>query len=501
MTDERFERDLIDALRGIAGQEAPMSLRYRLSDISDRPPIAHRLWFAGPLRVSVVAVVATAVLALAILVWPSPDVGPALSESPSPTTSQAASPTQGQSPSYEPGAEPVEPTPVPTPMPTTGPSGEWTGLAWSDPVTPPLTVHLEDLLPRGDGYVAVGRVDVGGGVSEAAFFVSEDGLNWTVEDQLDAGAGGFPQHLVALGDELLAFSEPNLDALGLPNAGEPLIWRSTDGTDWTPVDSSSWRSAWSGLWIGPMPASWDTTQHDPETGLVDVASGPGGLVAIGNSFAEEEMIPVVLHSTDGRTWDRIPLPPGSAGASLSSVVSRGRFVVVGAVAVGPDEATAVPAAWISGDGTTWSAARVPTDGVLPDGAGGEFGPLVAGRDGLLTCMGWREMSAGAHRFIVPWTSTDGSTWEVAMDRDASPACAWSAADGERIVALGPRPLPTGTDSPGVTMAWTSTDGVTWESLSLGSTLQDRLERFWVVPDGVIYAGVESFWFGTPSTSR
>jgi hypothetical protein len=55
--------------------------------------------------------------------------------------------------------------------------------------------------------------------------------------------------------------------------------------------------------------------------------------------------------------------------------------------------------------------------------------------------------------------------------------------------------------PGVTVASVSTDGVTWQSLELTSTLTDRLERFWVVPDGVIYAGVQSFWFGTAQVAE
>jgi hypothetical protein len=26
---------------------------------------------------------------------------------------------------------------------------------------------------------------------------------------------------------------------------------------------------------------------------------------------------------------------------------------------------------------------------------------------------------------------------------------------------------------------------------------DPLERWWVLPDGVLFAGAQSFWFGTP----
>ena len=31
-------------------------------------------------------------------------------------------------------------------------------------------------------------------------------------------------------------------------------------------------------------------------------------------------------------------------------------------------------------------------------------------------------------------------------------------------------------------------------------IEDMVEGMWVVPDGVIYAGVQSFWFGAAATS-
>jgi hypothetical protein len=44
----------------------------------------------------------------------------------------------------------------------------------------------------------------------------------------------------------------------------------------------------------------------------------------------------------------------------------------------------------------------------------------------------------------------------------------------------------------------SLDGVRWTELALSHAMTDPPERFWVVPDGVIYAGEASFWFGTPT---
>ena len=125
---------------------------------------------------------------------------------------------------------------------------------------------------------------------------------------------------------------------------KPLVWSSVDSTTWSLVDSPSWRQAWSGLVIGPMPAGWDELQHPIPTGLVDVASGPAGLVAIGNSYGDDGLVPVVLHSTDGREWSAVSLPADSVSPLLSAVVPYdGGFVLVGAVDAGPRVDSATPA--------------------------------------------------------------------------------------------------------------------------------------------------------------
>ena len=500
MSDERFERDLAGVLREIAGEEAPMSLRFRLSDITERAPMGRRLWFANPMRLSMVAAAAVAVLALAIIFLPGESIGPSPSESPSAGPTPSVEPTPSLEPSAGPTVQPTplptgDPTPLPTPVPTL--TGEWTGLVWSDPVTPSFTVHLYDLLPWGDGYVAVGVVPDQGSAS----FTSADGLHWTIEQR---DFPGVPRHLVALGDELLAFMpevlrpSPPGTIVGAPPT--TVIWRSTDGTTWAHVDSMSWEAAWHeaipAAVVGPYPEGWDQTQHDLPLGVVDVASGSNGLVAIGNSFGDGAMEPIILHSSDGMTWTSSVLPAGSESALLNSVVEHdGRFVITGATGVWTDPTTARPAAWYSDDGMSWTRASVDDGGIGP-GVGTEFGPLFAGTDGLLTCLGHREMAAGGWRYMLEWVSTDGTSWAPAADLDENPGCSWTAGDGTRIVSLGPRAHAAPYEWPGVTDAWTSVDGETWQELTVSSTLGDMLERFWVVPEGVIYAGEQSFWFGT-----
>jgi hypothetical protein len=473
-----------------------MSLRTRLSDITERAPIGRRLWFATPLRLSLAAA-ALAVLVLGIVLWPRQDVGPEPSASPGP--SSTVEPTPSLEPSVEPTTEPTEiPTvaPTPSPVPTAPPREVWTGLAWSDPVTPSFTVHLYDLLPWGDGYVAVGEAPGRG----AASFTSPDGVNWMIEQ---SDFPGTPRHLVALGDELLAFmpfvprTSPPGTIVGAPPTS--LIWRSTDGATWAVVDSLTWMGSWDeavAQSVSSSPDGWDDAQHDLTIGLVDVASGPHGLVAIGNAFGADAMTPILLHSTDGETWTSTQLPVGSDSALLNSVVEHdGRFIITGAIDVWADPATATAAAWYSDDGRSWVRATVDADQFSRED-GAEFGPLWAGDDGLLTCSGSREMAAGGWRFMTGWVSTDGTTWQYAMSPGPHPGCDWSAADGTRIVSLGPRDHASPMPWPGITAAWTSADGRQSQPVELASTLTDRLERFWVVPDGVIYAGAQSFWFGT-----
>ena len=458
--------------------------------------------FSAPMLVLTLAVVVMAVVAMAFIVFSGGGPGPVASDSPMPTATTGVTPT----PTLEPTPTPPAPTLSPEATPT--PIARWTGLTWSDPVTPSFVVHLNDLVAWGDGYVAVGQVVVDATRSEAAFLTSPDGLNWTVRYQVDPGVDRFPRHLVIVADEMLAFSHPNTDALGLPGASESLIWRSADGIAWSPVDSQSWRDAWSGLVIGPMPAGWDELQQPIETGLVDVASGPAGLVAIGNSFGDDGLVPVVLHSTQGRDWSPVSLPAEAVSPLLNAVVPYdGGFVLVGAVDAGPRGESATPAGWYSTDGVSWSSATVNVDPqlFLEGIAGiGEIGAVTAGSDGLVGWWGQRGMTAGGPRFMAAWTSSDGRTWEPRERNTARPVLShrYVAGDGVRMVALGPAPS-TATDPalwPGLSEASVSTDGVNWTSLSMPRELDDFVEGMWVVPDGVVYAGVESFWFGSPTVA-
>jgi hypothetical protein len=468
--------------------------------------------FSAPVGISIVAVVATAVMAVAFILLSGPGSGPGTAGSLEPT--QTAEVTPQVTPTST-----LEPTPTPTPVPTAAPISRWSGLTWSDPVTPPFVVHLRDLVPWDGGYVAVGEVDVAATRSYAAFLASPDGLNWTITEQHDPGIDRYPRHVLALHDELLAFSHRATtegSSIGAPSGTAydgPHIWSSTDGgSTWSLVESPSWKQAWNDARVGLPPEGWDELQHDFTTGLVDVASGPDGLVAVGNSFADDRLVPVLLHSTDGRSWSEVGPPADSPSALLNAVVTFGDgFVLVGAVDAGPRIDTATPAAWFSTDGITWTRATVNVDAAtFPDGAvgSGEMGGVTAGGGGLIGWFGQRAIAVGGPRFSAMWTSADGVTWDqrdlpqVPSDGGAALDYRFVGGDGKRIVALGPG-LSLASDPQqwrGLSEGWASTDGVDWTALNMSRVLDDWLERMWVVPDGVIYAGLESFWFGTPTVA-
>jgi hypothetical protein len=442
--------------------------------------------FTTSVRLAIIAVTVAAI-ALVLILLPRGEDTP-------PVAGGSASATAEASPSVTPTPT-AEPTPGLTPEPTPTPIARWTALTWSDPVTPSFTVHLNDLLPWDDGYVAVGSVEVDATRSEAAFLTSPDGLNWTITD------------------ELLAFSHRATTEgpiLGAPPGTYygPLIWSSTDGgSTWSLVESPSWEQAWTDARVGYLPEGWDNNQFDITSGFVDVASGPDGLVAIGNSVSDDGLIPVVRHSTDGQNWSQVSLPAGAVSPLLSGVVPYdGGFVLVGATDIGADASTATPAAWYSGDGTSWTPATMNVDETLSpeasEGIGFEMGAVAAGADGLVGWMGHSEITIGGPPFFGEWTSADGQTWQMRDANTYPPSYTGLVADdGVRMVAL-PNTFheDTGQWSP-IDTAWVSTDGVTWNELALSAAMADQPDGFWVVPDGVIYAGVQSFWFGAAQVAE
>jgi hypothetical protein len=448
--------------------------------ISERAPIGRHPWFPSPLRVAAGAVVVVAVVAMAVVLIPRGSVGPALTVRPSPTAVAGLS-SAGPTPTFEPSATPsnaptpaatVEPTataPVePTPIPTTR-LGAWTGLEWSAPFEPfPITLRagaaqdvaiaaIADVTAWHGGYVGVGSISHGSQCDEAAFFTSDDGVSWAVAQKASSG------------DQRISMMCPAFvvrTANGLVAMGEWRVWSSADGVHWTEIDSRSWRA----LWSSGLPQ------------LMGVASGPGGLVAIGTDPASHRSI--VAHSADGRVWQRVDPPASGTPIVYDLATYDGRYVLVGRDGQPDNDPTlnhpaiqpgiGRPAAWLSSDGVTWTAAQVEGSRVQ----GGGLGRVLVGSDGLFAIGNdtpsdyypYADYSQG--RSLTAWVSAGGTRWTIAgaLGTDLPPMGGLTASDGTHMVALGLRQSaawlgiedwveqdPT---------AWSSTDGSHWTALTV-----------------------------------
>ncbi len=237
-----------------------------------------------------------------------------------------------------------------------------------------------------------------------------------------------------------------------PSGGTAGAWRSADGLTWEPATASADLAV--GDWLpisGPGVGA----------GLVDVAWGPAGFVAVGYAFDPLESTTViggVWQSKDGRDWTRSELPMQTLARPTSVTWNGSRYVIVGVV-----EAKDAPraAVWLSSDGRSW---RRVTDGAafhighyIETGEyHGWGGPtdVTSGVDGIVyavghTCSG----TAGAYgpttadvvrgdtgvtcRPLV-WRSADGETWTRTAPDDAATASSFRslAASSGRVVAVG-----------------------------------------------------------------
>lgn len=458
MNDERFEHDLKSVLRDIAGGEAPMSLRNRVADLIDRAPVSRRLWFSPPMKLSLAAVAAVAVVAMAFLVVRPLVVGPTNSPTPEPSASASTSSAEPSS-SAQPTAT-LEPTPIPTPG-----VAAWTGLDWAVGTTAQGSWwNIKDVVPWRGGYVGVGTSRHGDHVAgtettSAAFFTSADGIQWRLvqegdpisEDIASQDQEWFPARLVPVGDTLLAVGD---NPFG-PTA--PRLWRTVNGSTWTLVDSSSWRDA--------------LTRNT----LISVAAGPTGVVVVAAEGSGDvpQGPPLIIHSSDGLTWDRLDLSTVFDKAYFRDVTAyAGGFVIVGRVGepyvrmASESQARGVPAAWTSSDGVTWLAAEVEGS----EAPGATLLTVVAGADGLFATgypaewTSWQSPRSG-------WASSDGRSWqlvgEMGTDLPLTIDLPLAAVYPTNVVGDGAHMVMFGRESCKTTelSAWTSLDGVTWTRLA------------------------------------
>jgi hypothetical protein len=450
-----------------------------------------RLRFSAPVGPVMAAVAVLALVVVGLFIIGPGAASPAATQSAGPSASASATLAE-PTPTAQPTA-----THAPTPTPTPGVAA-WTGLEWVAGTTAPGSWwEINDIVSRGQGYVGVGTARHGdhaaGTVTiSPAFFTSIDGLRWTLAQEGDpvveeiAGQDEewFPARVVRVGETLLAIGH---NPWG-PSA--PKLWRSEEGLTWTPLDSPTWREALA------------------SNELISVAAGPTGVVVVAAEGTTAGMnprgLPLILHSTDGVTWDRLVLSSVFDKAYFQDVTAyAGGFAIVGRVGEaevrGGPPPVGKPAAWTSVDGVTWVAAEVEGS-EAPDAS---LYIVAAGANGLFTT-GYRTEFTSWQAPRSAWASADGRSWQLRgeMGTDLPQAIDLPNAaeyptnvtgDGAHMVMFGRESCKT-TEL----VAWTSLDGVTWRQLAFSGA-----SIYLVLIPGPICNddGTEGAVVGTPTVSN
>ena len=225
--------------------------------------------------------------------------------------------------------------------------------------------------------------------------------------------------------------------------GLPAVWRRTGNGSWSLVTQNT-----AGI-------------TDRAAVLTKIHLSPRGWIAIGAPGGGSAPHPVVLVSTDGRSWQVVDGEPsfgGPGGYSYAIAAGRSEDVVVGKVVNGGHAAAAT---WWSTDLHNW----------VRDGTnGGLDGRLEPSQMNAATVTPQKFVAVGQHgRLPAVWLASVARDWTV-MDLPM-PAGATSAAltkvtaRGDRIVALGNAATSRGT----VPFAVTSADGgATWRQVPIAA---------------------------------
>jgi hypothetical protein len=190
---------------------------------------------------------------------------------------------------------------------------------------------------------------------------TDDGQSWQVLDlPMDSGAGGLAAGITVDSQGFLAVGTeyPNQNA----DAGEPVMWRSTDGTNWTATT---------------VPANG---------GATGIASSDAGIVVVGTTEKTVDGVSQNCGGTmwfsndDGSTWTHTDRDPNLLLLSVG-LAQDGTFIAVGSTCwdTGP---TRRPIGYSSANGQDWQILKTAKSSKAGEMLGvapfGKTGQLIVG---------------------------------------------------------------------------------------------------------------------------
>lgn len=244
---------------------------------------------------------------------------------------------------------------------------------------------ITDVIGGGPGLIAVGTEFVGEAAAVAAVWTSEDGLDWTRIAHHETFSITEAELMTAIARHGEGFAAVGMQASEDParfnEEADGAVWLSPDGLNWTRVVSD--------------PAVFGGAGAQ---GLVDVAQGGPGLVAVGTDGRGG----AIWTSVDGVVWQQIQDPV--FGRRVAAVAAVGPNTV----AVGQDDDE--PAVWVSADGLDWRPVELP-----PSEERDGFGPFSEWMTAVAPAPNGFVATGSTFRSAVVWTSPDALTWERIPD--------------------------------------------------------------------------------------
>lgn len=260
----------------------------------------------------------------------------------------------------------------------------------------------------------------GSGGHNGVVMSSADGQSWK---QAGSVTGGKKDNLKIT---MMSATNDGIAALGTLGNGHSVGFTSTDGKSFKR--------------LGDLGANSGRTIR----GVVPV---PGGMIAAGSTFGEDEDPYLAVAANSGRvtTTDFAKMAGATHPDHMLTDVrySGGRYVAVGS-------SNGDAAAWTSADGATWRPATA-ADGVFARSAAQRLNSVTPGPSG------WLAVGRAGRGHPLVASSADGAKW-TALDSDK----AFSGADtGANAAASGPAGYAVVGSSGGDAMAWTSKDLKSW----------------------------------------
>lgn len=237
----------------------------------------------------------------------------------------------------------------------------------------------------------------------------------------------------------VAASEAGFAAVGLAE-GQGIergqAWLSTDGLAWERSDAPD---VFNGV------------------SLIDIASGPGGFIALGTSVVDPRLAAqsrlTLFRSADGRRWERLPDVVGAPGGIADGVAGGPQ----GYVAVGFRDPEPGSIILVSDDGVAWRSVGAAAAGAAADAISA---PVAV--DGG----GWRAVG-GSTGGLTVLRSEDGATWTADIVEGAGTngiALTRVIPGPYGLLAIGltgPRCGAVYNSCPASSTAWWSADGTSW----------------------------------------